>query len=268
MNKKSCSWFCERASCAFFQKGRQRIPIRLTIEVVVVCICASSALAAPIHDAAEAGQVERIKALIKAGANVNVYEKGSGLTPLHLAAHKGDAAQGASCADLNSSGQAFFGAAKVKDVKRCFAAGADANAHRMGWTVLHSAVTYGASPEVVAALLGAGARLIPEVRSVVPEPLRMATSRAANPEVVRVLLSEMAADPPAGMRKRLNDALQGVVYSNENPAVATALIPDRCRCGPERARRDRRHTPACGVPENEPPGARRPRADENSQDLA
>ncbi len=136
----------------------------------------------------------------------------------------GNAAQGPSCADWDSSGPAFFRAAKVEDVKRCLAAGEDANAHRMGWTVLHSAVTYGASPEVVAALLDAGARLIPEVRSVVPEPLHMAASRAEDPEVVRVLLAAMAADPPEGIRERLSFALRGAVYSNENPAVAAALI--------------------------------------------
>lgn len=136
------------------------------------------------------------------------------------------AAQGASCADWDSSGPgpAFFRAAKVEDVKRCLAAGKDANAHRIGWTVLHSAVTYGAPPEVVAVLLSAGARLIPGVRSRVPEPLFMAASRASNPEVVRVLLSAMAADPPEGMRKRLSFALRGAVYSNNNPAVAAALI--------------------------------------------
>ena len=141
-----------------------------------------------------------------------------------LLASPANAAQGASCADWDSSGPAFFRVAKVEDVKRCLATGADANAHRRGWTVLHSAVTYGAPPEVVAALLDAGARLIPGVRSVVPEPLHMAASRAANPEVVRVLLAAMAADPPADMRKRLNGALQGAVYSNQNPAVAAALI--------------------------------------------
>ena len=141
-----------------------------------------------------------------------------------LFASPGNAAQGASCADWDSSDPAFFRVAKVKDVKRCLAAGADAKAHRMGWTVLHSAVTYGAPPEMVAALLYAGARLIPEVRSVVPEPLRMAASKAEDPEVVRVLLAAMEADPPERMRKRLNDALQGAVYSNENPAVAATLI--------------------------------------------
>ena len=143
---------------------------------------------------------------------------------LCLFASPANAAQGASCADWNSPGPAFFRAAKVEDVKRCLAAGADANAHRRGWTVLHSAVTYGAPPEVVAALLDAGARLISEVRSVVPEPLHMAASRAEDPELVRVLLSAMAADPPEGIRERLSFALRGAVYSNENPAVAAALI--------------------------------------------
>lgn len=146
------------------------------------------------------------------------------LTVCLFASSANAAAQGASCADWGSSGPAFFRAAKVEDVKRCLAAGKDANAHRIGWTVLHSAVTYGATPEVVAALLGAGARLIPEVRSRVPEPLFMAASRVTNPEVVRVLLSAMAAAPPEGIRKRLSFALRGAVYSNNNPAVAAALI--------------------------------------------
>ena len=61
---------------------------QLVFVALIAGLWVSPTIAAPIHDAAEAGQVERIKALIKAGANVNVSEKGSGLglTPLHLAA--------------------------------------------------------------------------------------------------------------------------------------------------------------------------------------
>ena len=44
----------------------------MTFAVLKVCISVSSVLAAPIHDAAEVGKVEHIKALIKAGADVNI----------------------------------------------------------------------------------------------------------------------------------------------------------------------------------------------------
>ncbi len=139
-----------------------------------------------------------------------------------LAAAGAESAQRLSCADWNR--RAFFAAAGVEDVRRCIAAGGNVNTPTGGWTLLHSAVTYGAKPEVVAALLDAGARLIPEGRSLVPEPLYMAASSAAEPEVLRLLVAAMAPYPPEEARKRLNAALHGAVYSNPNPAVVSTLI--------------------------------------------
>ena len=53
--------------------------------VLVACLWVSSAFAAPIHDAADAGNVERIKALLKAGTDVNASNH-VGMAPLQLAA--------------------------------------------------------------------------------------------------------------------------------------------------------------------------------------
>ena len=49
-------------------------------------------------------------------------------------------------------GSGIFGAAGVEDVTRRLSAGKDASTYRFEWIILHSAVTYGASPgaEIVA----------------------------------------------------------------------------------------------------------------------
>ena len=44
---------------------------RLTFMALVICLCASPALAAPLHDAALKGDVAQIKTLLQGGADAN-----------------------------------------------------------------------------------------------------------------------------------------------------------------------------------------------------
>ncbi len=63
---------------------------RCLMLAAVLCLWTSPILADPIHDAAMAGDVERIEALLKAGAKVNARERDKWKeTPLHKAAWSG-----------------------------------------------------------------------------------------------------------------------------------------------------------------------------------
>ena len=48
---------------------------RMILMTLTVCLCSSSALTAPLHDAAIMGDAVQIKALLKGGADVNVRDK-------------------------------------------------------------------------------------------------------------------------------------------------------------------------------------------------
>lgn len=104
----------------------------------VACSWVSFALAAPHHDTARADEVERIKVLLKAGAEVNARDKRGGTT-LHVAAGlAGDPAI----------------------VKALAAAGGDPNAgDRYGETPLHWAAAVSDTPAVIRVLVKAGARV-------------------------------------------------------------------------------------------------------------
>ena len=64
---------------------------RIIFMALAICLHASSALAAPLHDAAIKGDVSEIKALLKGGSDANERDR-LGMTPLFYAAIKGDAA--------------------------------------------------------------------------------------------------------------------------------------------------------------------------------
>jgi ankyrin repeat protein len=113
-----------------------------------------TALAGPIHDAAKAGDVAKVRQLLANGAKVDAREE-DGWTPLHWAAFEGQAdvvrvllAAGAKVDARSESGKtplhraAWRGHADV--VKVLLAAGAKVDArHKYGLTPLHEAALGG-----------------------------------------------------------------------------------------------------------------------------
>ena len=131
--------------------------------------------------AVRAGDAARVRALIAAGAGVNVPQ-GDGATALHWAAHRNDAATAA----------------------LLIAAGADVDAaNALGATPLWLAAANGSAP-IVARLLEAGAD--PDVTLRMGETPLMAAARGGSRPVVDLLLAH-GADPNAAERERGQTAL-------------------------------------------------------------
>ena len=140
----------------------------------------------PLHWAAEASEAPGVvKALLDAGANVNVRDRAS-LTPLHWAAEASETPgvvkvlvdAGADLeAKINEFGatplhQAAAHSETPGVVKALLAAGANIDPRNEGgWTPLHAAASYSDSPDVVKALLAAGAN---------PKPLTFRDSTPAD----------------------------------------------------------------------------------------
>ena len=126
--------------------------------------------AAPIHDAAEAGEVERVEHLLEMGENADIQNVPYQQRPLHLAVYNEHPEIAALLlrhgADANArmhNGQtplfiaSYFG--DLKSMKLLIEHGADVNVQdHLGSTPLHKAAE-GDSPEAVKLLLAHGAKL-------------------------------------------------------------------------------------------------------------
>lgn len=134
--------------------------------IIAIFVLASSAAAAPIHDAAKMGDVPAISAALDAGADVDASDDW-GVTPLWYAARRGheDAAKLliARGADVNqttkSSGPPLLGAIERKNailVKLLLASGANPNAALETKSALYLAAKSGCF-ECVKALVDLGA---------------------------------------------------------------------------------------------------------------
>ena len=123
----------------------------------------------------------------------------------------------------------FFRKATVQDVNTCLAAGAEPS--------LHSAGMYTDNPEVIAALVRAGANLNAR-DSQKTTPLHYAARSNENPEVIAVLVR---AGANLNARNEYKDTpLHYAVSYNENPEVIAALV----RAGANlNARDDDKRTP-------------------------
>ncbi len=148
----------------------------------------------PIHQAAEVGDADQVKALLKAWPELIEAQNEKGLTPLHVAAGNGRS-----------------NVLEVLLPRR-------ANVHaltRYGWTPLHFAATAG-DPATVALLLAYGAGV--NVRTRTDEtPLHMA-ARGGHVEAARQLLARRA-DPNSAEKTTGSTPLHAAVVRGSLPLV-------------------------------------------------
>jgi ankyrin repeat protein len=179
-----------------------------TFAITVLCMTgflAAAPSSAPVADAAMRGDRDAVRGLLKQGADVSAA-RGDGMTPLHWAAERGDAAMtemlvyaGANVAAVTRIGEytplhlaAKSGSAAV--VQALLKAHADVNARTTtsGVTALHLAAAAG-SADVVKTLLGAGADANAKESEWGQTPLIFAAAQD-RVDAIRALLSA-GADP-------------------------------------------------------------------------
>ena len=139
---------------------------RFSLLILMMYVVPSVSFAAPIHDAAKAGDVAAITAALDAGADINMIDGGA--TPLfftasrgHLEAAKLLIARGADVNVKTKFGSPLMAAAAKGGpelVNLLLANGADANAELESKTALHAAAEHGCL-DCVKALVDAGANV-------------------------------------------------------------------------------------------------------------
>ena len=215
---------------AFFRKA--------TVQDVRVCLEArANALSryrhgqTALHRAAELNEDPAVsKALLAAGADPMAKMKW-GSTPVRLAAENKNPAvievffESAAEADRNwrwtPLHRAVLYSEEPEVVRALLAAGADSNSRMaLEWTPLHLAARYG-GPEVIDALLEGGAD--PHARDEDElTPLHLAAAFNKDPAVSKALLA--AGADPNRQSKNKSTPLHSAAGSNENPAVVQALV--------------------------------------------
>jgi ankyrin repeat protein len=189
---------------------------RLGIGVIVAAFLASTAGAfssnAPVADAAMRGDHTTVRTLLQQGADVNASH-GDGMSALHWAAERGDAAL----------------------VEMLIYAGANAEAvTRIGqYTPLHLASRAGQA-RAVAALISAGARIEAKTTTSGVTPLHLAAS-SGNAESVRLLI-EKGADVNAAeahwgqtplifaAAQNRSEAVSALLAAGADPNVTTSVV--------------------------------------------
>jgi cytochrome c len=140
--------------------------LALTFTIFLFFGCFSSSSAAPLHDAAKEGDVEKIEELLAQGADIN--ESSALATPLHFAIQRGHAKaaellikRGANVNATSTWGTPLHSAAAAGliDIARLLLErGADVNANWKGNVPLHIAARTGRT-EIVLLLLDHGANI-------------------------------------------------------------------------------------------------------------
>ncbi len=184
----------------------------LATMAVAVLVAASAPPAAPIADAAQRGDLARVRELVRSGADVNAAQ-GDGMTALHWAADRGDAEvvgvlllAGANVEAGTRIGQytplhLAARQARFEVAQALLAAGADPmrRTTNSGVTPFHLAAASG-DARLVSAMLAKGAD--PNITENAWEQTPLIFAAAENrPEVIRVLV-EAGADPNRAARSR------------------------------------------------------------------
>ncbi|MEX2473101.1 MAG: ankyrin repeat domain-containing protein [Gemmatimonadota bacterium] len=143
----------------------------LATMVLAAFVTAAGPPEAPIADAAQRGDVETVRALVRGGADVNAAQ-GDGMTALHWAADRGDA--------------------ELASVLIYAGANPEAGTRIGRYTPLHIAARQ-ARRDVVEVLLGAGASPVARTTNSGATPFHLAAA-SGDPEIVSAML-EYGADP-------------------------------------------------------------------------
>jgi ankyrin repeat protein len=184
------------------------------VGAIPVARATAAAASVPIIEAAKAGDLGAIQALIAKKADVNAAAP-DGTTALHWAADRGDAAAvnvllkaGANLKVANRYGATPFGLAAAKGhadvILRMLQAGEDAKAVVNGEPVLMQAARAG-NPVAVKALLAAGAD--PNVREPIDGQTALMWAAAAGNTAVARMLVEAGGD----LKARANPPGKGIV---------------------------------------------------------
>ncbi len=136
---------------------------------VTAVVSAAPATNSPVADAVMRGDRDAVRTLLKQGADVSAAQ-GDGMTPLHWAARRGDAA---------TTEMLLYAGANVAAVTRIGE-----------YTPLHLAAAEGSAP-VVQALLKAGASVAAKTTNTGATPLHLA-AESGNPDVIKLLLDRGA----------------------------------------------------------------------------
>lgn len=166
---------------------------------LAVFIAAGAAPESPVADAAMKGDREGVRQLLRAGADVNAAQ-GDGMTALHWAAERGDAAL----------------------AEMLVYAGANVEAEtRIGhYTPLHIASRVG-DPDITRMLLEAGGSATTATSTTGATPLHLAAA-SGNPEVVGLLMDH-GADPNARESEWEQTPLTFAAARNRPAAIAVLL---------------------------------------------
>ena len=163
-----------------------------------LAVAGSSAMAAPIHDAAAAGDTAKIQQLLDSGAKPDDVRPGDDATALHVAVFDG----------------------KVDAVKLLIKDGASINAHTTaGYTPLHLAALKG-NAEITKLLLDAGAA-VDAISAGGETPLHMA-AMAGNTDVVSELLD---AGADRGLRDFEGRTAYDIAKARGNETLAKLVTP-------------------------------------------
>jgi len=191
---------------------KRRLSVSVLVALFMTALVGAAPSSSPVADAAMRGDREAVRTLLKQGADVSAPQ-GDGMTALHHAAERGDAAM----------------------VEMLVYAGANVGAMtRIGqYTPLHVASQSG-SAAVVRALLKAGASATARTTTTGVTPLHLAAS-SGNAEIVKMLLDAGAdanardadwGQTPLIYASALNraDAIKALLARGADPSITTKTI--------------------------------------------